>query len=704
MRYFVIFIFCAVFNVMCAEGIYSPCGKLHLTFNLSDGTPCYSLSSEGRRVMDNSRLGFLLADQPDLYSNFSIEKIDTLSFDEIWEPVWGEVAKIRNNYKELCAYLKDDKGRLMNIRFRLYDDGLGFRYEFPRQHSLAYFFIEEELTEFNLGTDCSSFWIPGDYDSNEFVYQKSRLSNLSDVLVRARKSMDSKTIIDNRSVQTPVLFRNENGIYINIHEAALKDYPSMCLTLQEGTYTFKANLTPDPKGYKGRIQSDFNTPWRTVIVSDNAAGILESKLVLNLNEPCKFESTDWVKPMKYIGVWWEMFVPGGSSWNYTDDTNIRLGKYDYNKAMPNGHHGANTENVKRYIDFAAEHGFDGILIEGWNEGWEDWFDKMKFHVFDYKSPYPDFNIEQLNEYARSKGVSLIMHHETSGSTMNYERLMPEAYGLMNRYGYKAVKSGYVGRLYPVGEFHYGQTFINHCLYAIEKAAEHKIMVNIHEAPKPTGMHRTYPNFLACESARGTEYEAFSYNTPEHTTILPFTRMVGGPMDYTPGIMQLDFSYYNKDLKKTLSSTLAKQLGLYVVLYSPLQMAADLPENYERYMDAFQFIKEVPVDWKETRVLEAEPGEYVTIARQDKYSDNWFIGNTTSDHARVAELNFDFLDDTKVYEATIYSDGKDANYQDNPQSYKIIKKKVTCKSKLKLFVAAGGGFAISVKVLKIKDNL
>ncbi|WP_287678123.1 glycoside hydrolase family 97 protein [Bacteroides sp.] len=699
MRNCVILICCVLFNVVQAVEINSPGGKLQLAFRLSDGVPAYSLSSEGKRVMDISRLGFLLADHPDMNGGFSIEKIDSASFDETWKPVWGEVSEIRNNYNELCASLKDDKGRLMNIRFRLYDDGLGFRYEFPRQHSLAYFFIEEELTEFNLGADCSSFWIPGDYDSNEFVYQKSNLSNLSEVLVEARKSMDSKTIIDNRSVQTPVLFRNDNGMYINIHEAALKDYPSMCLTLQDSSYTFKSNLTPDPKGYKGRIQSGFNTPWRTIIVSDDAAGILESKLVLNLNEPCKLKNTGWIKPMKYVGVWWEMFVPWGSSWNYTDDTNIRLGEYDYSKARPNGRHGANTENVKRYIDFAAEHGFGGVLVEGWNEGWEDWFDKMKFHVFDYKTPYPDFDIEQLSDYAESKGVTLIMHHETSGSTMNYERLMPEAYGLMNRYGYKAVKSGYVGRLYPVGEYHYGQTFINHCLYAIEKAAEHKIMVNVHEAPKPTGMHRTYPNYLACESARGTEYEAFAYNKPEHTTILPFTRLIGGPMDYTPGIFQLDFNYYDKNSNKTLSSTLAKQLGLYVVIYSPLQMAADLPKNYERFMDAFQFIKDVPVDWQDTKVLEAEPGEYVTIARKDKKSNDWYVGNTTGENRHVSQLNLDFLDKGKKYKAVIYSDGADAHYRTNPMSYRITEKTVDYRSKIKVAAAPGGGYAISISEIK-----
>lgn len=699
MRNCVILICCVLFNVVQAVEINSPGGKLQLAFRLSDGVPAYSLSSEGKRVMDISRLGFLLADHPDMNGGFSIEKIDSASFDETWKPVWGEVSEIRNNYNELCASLKDDKGRLMNIRFRLYDDGLGFRYEFPRQHGLAYFFIEEELTEFNLGADCSSFWIPGDYDSNEFVYQKSNLSNLSEVLVEARKSMDSKTIIDNRSVQTPVLFRNDNGMYINIHEAALKDYPSMCLTLQDSSYTFKSNLTPDPKGYKGRIQSGFNTPWRTIIVSDDAAGILESKLVLNLNEPCKLKNTGWIKPMKYVGVWWEMFVPWGSSWNYTDDTNIRLGEYDYSKARPNGRHGANTENVKRYIDFAAEHGFGGVLVEGWNEGWEDWFDKMKFHVFDYKTPYPDFDIELLSDYAESKGVTLIMHHETSGSTMNYERLMPEAYGLMNRYGYKAVKSGYVGRLYPVGEYHYGQTFINHCLYAIEKAAEHKIMVNVHEAPKPTGMHRTYPNYLACESARGTEYEAFAYNKPEHTTILPFTRLIGGPMDYTPGIFQLDFNYYDKNSNKTLSSTLAKQLGLYVVIYSPLQMAADLPKNYERFMDAFQFIKDVPVDWQDTKVLEAEPGEYVTIARKDKKSNDWYVGNTTGENRHVSQLNLDFLDKGKKYKAVIYSDGADAHYRTNPMSYRITEKTVDYRSKVKVAAAPGGGYAISISEIK-----
>ena len=699
MRNYVILICCALFNVVQAVEINSPGGKLQLAFQVSDGVPAYSLSSEGKRVIDISRLGFLLADHPDMNGGFSIEKIDRASFDETWKPVWGEVSEIRNNYNELCASLKDDKGRLMNIRFRLYDDGLGFRYEFPRQHGLAYFFIEEELTEFNLGADCSSFWIPGDYDSNEFVYQKSNLSNLSEVLVEARKSMDSKTIIDNRSVQTPVLFRNDNGMYINIHEAALKDYPSMCLSLQDSSYTFKSNLTPDPKGYKGRIQSGFNTPWRTIIVSEDAAGILESKLVLNLNEPCKLKNTGWIKPMKYVGVWWEMFVPWGSSWNYTDDTNIRIGEYDYSKARPNGRHGANTENVKRYIDFAAEHGFGGVLVEGWNEGWEDWFDKMKFHVFDYKTPYPDFDIELLSDYAESKGVTLIMHHETSGSTMNYERLMPEAYGLMNRYGYKAVKSGYVGRLYPVGEYHYGQTFINHCLYAIEKAAEHKIMVNVHEAPKPTGMHRTYPNYLACESARGTEYEAFAYNKPDHTTILPFTRLIGGPMDYTPGIFQLDFNYYDKNSNKTLSSTFAKQLGLYVVIYSPLQMAADLPKNYERFMDAFQFIKDVPVDWQDTKVLEAEPGEYVTIARKDKKSNDWYVGNSSGENRHVSQLNLDFLDKGKKYKAIIYSDGADAHYRTNPMSYRITEKTVDYRSKIKVVAAPGGGYAISISEIK-----
>ena len=699
MRNYVILICCALFNVVQAVEINSPGGKLQLAFRVSDGVPAYSLSSEGKRVIDISRLGFLLADHPDMNGGFSIEKIDSASFDETWKPVWGEVSEIRNSYNELCASLKDDKGRLMNIRFRLYDDGLGFRYEFPRQHGLEYFFIEEELTEFNLGADCSSFWIPGDYDANEFVYQKSNLSNLSEVLVEARKSMDSKTIIDNRSVQTPVLFRNDNGMYINIHEAALKDYPSMCLTLQDNSYTFKSNLTPDPKGYKGRIQSGFNTPWRTIIVSEDAAGILESKLVLNLNEPCKLKNTGWIKPMKYVGVWWEMFVPWGSSWNYTDDTNIRLGEYDYSKARPNGRHGANTENVKRYIDFAAEHGFGGVLVEGWNEGWEDWFDKMKFHVFDYKTPYPDFDIELLSDYAESKGVTLIMHHETSGSTMNYERMMPEAYGLMNRYGYKAVKSGYVGRLYPVGEYHYGQTFINHCIYAIEKAAEHKIMVDVHEAPKPTGLHRTYPNYLACESARGTEYEAFAYNKPDHTTILPFTRLIGGPMDYTPGIFQLDFNYYDKNSNKTLSSTFAKQLGLYVVIYSPLQMAADLPKNYERFMDAFQFIKDVPVDWQDTKVLEAEPGEYVTIARKDKKSNDWYVGNSSGENRHVSQLNLDFLDKGKKYKAIIYSDGADAHYRTNPMSYRITEKTVDYRSKIKVVAAPGGGYAISISEIK-----
>lgn len=699
LRYIVILIICVVFHAASATELLSPNGKLQMSFSLDDGTPYYSLSLEGQKIIGASKLGFLLADQPDLCGNFSIEKTDSQSFDETWKPLWGEVAEIRNHYNELCVCLKDDKDRQMNVRFRLYDDGLGFRYEFPRQYNLAYFFVKEELTEFNLVEDCAAFWIPGDYDSNEFVYQKSNLSNLSETLVEARKSMESKTIIDNHSVQTPALFKTPSGIYLNIHEAALKDYPSMCLTLDKSRYTFHANLTPDPKGYKGRIQSGFNTPWRTIIVSKDAGGIIASKLILNLNEPCQLSSTDWIKPMKYIGVWWEMFVPNGSSWNYTDDTNIRLGEYDYNTAKANGRHGANTENVKRYIDFAAQHGFDGILVEGWNIGWEDWFDKLKFHVFDYLTPYPDFDIKEINAYAQSKGVSLIMHHETSGSTVNYERYMPAAYELMNQYGYKAVKSGYVGRLYPVGEYHYGQTFVEHCQYALEKAAEYQIMVNVHEAPKPTGMHRTYPNYLACESARGTEYEAFAYNQPDHTTILPFTRLVGGPMDYTPGIMQLDFSHYDKNQKKTLSSTLAKQLGLYVVIYSPLQMAADLPANYERFMDAFHFIKDVPVDWQDTKVVEAEPGEYVTIARKDKHSNDWFIGNSNATTPRTSEIKLDFLDAGKRYTATIYSDAKDAHYQTNPMAYEIKTKTVTSKSRIKIYTAPGGGFAVSIKEIQ-----
>lgn len=684
---------------MFSMDLKSPSGNLVLNFKVEDGRPVYSLSAGTTRLLGDSRMGFQLVDLPALDGGFELIKSDTCFVSSLWTPVWGEEEEISNVYRELFVQLKDKENRLLGIRFRLYDDGLGFRYEFPKQALLTHFCIKEELTEFNLLSDATAYWIPGDYDSNEFTYHISSLSNLSRTLKQARQHMESKTIIDDHSVQTPVLFKHSSGYYLNIHEAALKDYPGMNLTLDEEAMTFRANLTPDPKGYKGRIQTDFNTPWRTVIVGEQAADILTSRLVLNLNEPCRLEDTSWIKPMKYVGVWWEMFVPGRSVWTYCNESNIRIDRFDYSKAVPNGKHGANTANVKKYIDFAARNGFGGVLVEGWNIGWEDWFDHQKELVFDFQTPYPDFDIKELSEYARSKGVSLIMHHETSGSTINYERFMPEAYQLMNDYGYKCVKSGYVGRLLPVGEFHYGQSFINHCIYALEKAGDYRIMVNVHEAPKSTGLHRTYPHFLACESARGTEYEAFSTNEPDHTTILPFTRMVGGPMDYTPGILQLDFSYYDKSLKKTLSSTLAKQLGLYVVIYSPLQMAADLPENYERYADAFQFIKEVPVEWKRTKVLEAEPGKYVTIARLDKYSNNWFVGNTTSDTARTAELKLDFLEEGKRYEAIIYSDGADAHYKANPQSYKIWKKKVNHRSKLRVFVAPGGGFAISLKEIK-----
>lgn len=679
-----------------AVPLSSPSGRLKMEFSVDGGVPFYELFVGNQVLVGRSRMGFELVGIKDLAGGFTHVKTDFLSNDYKWSPVWGEVDTIRNSYNEMKVYLEDLDNRQLNICFRLYDDGLGFRYEFPRQPALTHFCIKEEITEFNMVSDADAYWIPGDYDSNEFVYQVSKLSDLEETLVEARKSMDSKTIIDNFSVQTPVLLKTSTGYYVNIHEAALVDYPGMSLTLNPDKFTFKANLTPDPRGNKGRVQTDFNTPWRTIIVGNEAADIIESKLILNLNEPCSFDSVSWIKPMKYIGVWWEMFVPGRSSWNYCDESNIRIDSFDYSMAKPNGRHGANTENVKKYIDFASDNGFDGVLVEGWNIGWEDWFDNQKEHVFDFQTPYPDFDIEYLNSYAAEKGISLIMHHETSGSIMNYERYMDDAYSLMNRYGYRCVKSGYVGRILPVGEMHYGQTFINHCIYALQQAAEHKIMINAHEAPKPTGLHRTYPNYLACESARGTEYEAFAYNNPNHTTILPFTRLVGGPMDYTPGIMQLDFSYYDKNVSKTLSSTLAKQLGLYVVIYSPFQMAADLPENYERYSDAFQFIKDVPVDWSDTKVLEAEPGQFVTIARKDKNSENWFIGNTTSENSRKSIIKLDFLDNRCKYKATIYSDANDADYRTKPQAYTIKEKTVNNRSKLEIYCAPGGGYAVKIE--------
>ena len=699
--------------------LQSPSGNMEMTFQLTEaGTPQYALNYEDRKVILPSDLGFefrgVLKAQELVYNadgtiskedaqpsnsfhdGFSVEGVLTDSFDEVWEPVWGEEAEIRNNYNELVVSLiQKSTNRKIDIRFRLYDDGLGFRYEFPYQEDLSYFVIKEEMTQFALAGDHTAWWIPGDYDTQEYDYTESRLSEIASLMPSAIYGNMSQTPFSVNGVQTSLQMRTDDGLYINIHEAALVDYPCMHLELDPKTMTFTSHLTPDAQGWKGRMQTPCTTPWRTIQVAPSATAQLASRLILNLNEPCAYEDTDWIDPVKYIGVWWEM-ITGKGSWNYTDDfSSVQLGKTDYSKATPNGRHSANNEKVRRYIDFAAEHGFDQVLVEGWNEGWEDWADCNKDYVFDFVTPYPDFDIEELNKYAQSKGVKLMMHHETSSSVRNYERHLDQALDLMDKYGYNSIKSGYVGDILPLGEHHYSQSIINHYLYALKKAAEHKIMVNAHEAVRPTGLCRTYPNLIGNESARGTEYQAFGGNRPHHVTVLPFTRLNGGPMDFTPGIFVMDIADVT-DGKNTswVNSTIANQLALYVTMSSPLQMAADLPEHYEQFMDAFQFIKDVDIDWLQSKYLLAEPGEYVVVARQGKKNGQWFCGGVTDDHKRTLEVPMNFLDPGKVYEATIYADAEDADYKENPQAYKIWKQDVTSDDILTMNLARGGGFAIS----------
>lgn len=690
---------CASFTLKAnAQTLSSPNGQLQAIFSIDNGIPTYQLSYKGKTVIKPSKMGLELFDSPDLIHNFSIVDAQTSSFDETWVPVWGEESKIRNHYNEMAITLQQENThRKMILRFRLFDDGLGFRYEFPEQPELTYFVIKEERTQFAMTGDHTAFWIPGDYDTQEYDYTTSHLSEIRGLMPKAITPNASQTPFSPTGVQTALMMKTADGLYINLHEAALVDYSCMHLDLDDKNFVFESHLTPDGQGRKGYLQTPCVSPWRTIIVSDKAADILLSRITLNLNEPCKLEDTSWIKPVKYVGVWWEM-ITGKSTWAYCDLPSVKLGLTDYSKVKPNGKHGANNDNVRRYIDFAAENGFDQVLVEGWNIGWEDWFGKSKDYVFDFVTPYPDFDLEALNNYAHSKGVKLMMHHETSSSTRNYERHMEEAYALMNKYGYNAVKSGYVGNILPRGEHHYGQWINNHYLYALQKAAEHRIMVNAHEAVRPTGLCRTYPNLIGNESARGTEYQAFGGSKPNHTTILPFTRLIGGPMDYTPGIFEMDISKINPENDSHANVTIANQLGLYVTMYSPLQMAADLPENYERFADAFQFIKDVAIDWDETRVLEAEPGQYITYARKTKGENEWFVGNTNGYDARTSNIIFDFLPKNTTYEATIYSDAKDAHYKTNPQAYQIKKMKVSNKSKLSLYCAPGGGYAISIKPL------
>lgn len=708
-------------NIAKAQELKSPDGNLSLSFSLQNGgIPTYSLKYKNRDVIKPSKLGLELKDNSDVnndFSDFSVKRTDsrkekddkvsllngftvtntkTTAFDETWKPVWGEVKEIRNHYNELSVTLtQKSTDRSILIRFRLFNDGLGFRYEFPEQKNLTYFVIKEERSQFAMTGDHKAFWIPGDYDTQEYDYTTSKLSEIRGLMSKAITPNSSQTPFSPTGVQTALMMKTDDGLYINLHEAALINYSCMHLNLDDKNMVFESWLTPDAQGYKGYMQAPCNTPWRTIIVSDDAREVLASHITLNLNEPSKIEDTSWIKPVKYIGVWWEM-ITGKSTWAYTDDVySVQLGVTDYTKTKPNGKHAANTAHVKEYIDFAALHGFDGVLVEGWNVGWEDWFGNSKDYVFDFVTPYPDFDVKELSAYAKSKGVKIIMHHETSSSVRNYERHLDKAYRFMADNGYNSVKSGYVGNIIPRGEHHYGQWMVNHYQYAFEKAADYKIMVNAHEAVRPTGVCRTWPNLIGNESARGTEYQAFGGSNPDHVTILPFTRLIGGPMDYTPGIFQMDVSKYNPQNNSHVNSTLANQLALYVTMYSPLQMAADIPETYNKHLDAFQFIKDVAVDWDETKILEAEPGDYITIARKAKNAENWFIGSVCDESGRTSNISFDFLDPNKTYIATIYSDAKGAHYKTNPQAYTIRKAVVTSKSKLSQLCAPAGGYAVSV---------
>lgn len=696
-RFFFLLLFLGVTAGMRAEQLVSPNGQLRLNFSINaQGEPVYELYYKDKVVIKPSKLGLELKDDPGLMNGFTLAGVQTSTFDETWQPVWGEEKEIRNHYNEMAVTLNQQaQDRHIILRFRLFDDGLGFRYEFPLQKNLNYFVIKEEHTQFAMAGDHTAFWIPGDYDTQEYDYTESRLSDIRGLMPGAITDNASQTQFSPTGVQTALQMKTADGLYINLHEAALVDYSCMHLNLDDKNLVFESWLTPDAQGNKGYLQAPCTSPWRTVIVSDDARDILASRITLNLNEPCAYDDVSWIKPVKYVGVWWEM-IAGKSTWAYTDDLlSVKLGQTDYSKTKPNGRHGANNEHVKKYIDFAAANGLDQVLVEGWNQGWEDWFGHSKDYVFDFVTPYPDFDVEMLNDYAHSKGVKLMMHHETSSSVRNYERHLDKAYQFMVDHGYNAVKSGYVGDIIPRGEHHYGQWMNNHYLYAVKKAAEYKIMVNGHEAVRPTGLCRTYPNLIGNEAARGTEYEAFGGSKPFHTTLLPFNRLIGGPMDYTPGIFDIRLDFMGDQPHGQVQTTLAKQLALYVTLYSPLQMAADLVENYEKHMDAFQFIKDVAVDWDESRYLEAEPGDYITIARKAKGSNNWFVGGITDENARTAEFKLDFLDADKKYVATLYADGKDADYKDNPTSYQIKKGIVTAKTRISVKEARSGGFALSL---------
>lgn len=685
-------------KVLFATTIQSPSKNLTLLVSIDNaGMLHYDLIHTAGTVVQNAKMGFILKGNNLLDRDFELLNETTQTVDNSWQPVWGEVSSIRNNYQELIyAIRQKNTGTLINIHFRLFDDGLGFRYEFPIQPKLKDFIIEEELTEFKLSGNHTAFWIPGDYDTNEYPYTKSRLSEV-DAVAKSEQHQEiaTRTPIGKNYVQTPLMLKTDGGLYINIHEAALINYSAMQLRIDATTNTLTAALVPDAVGNKVYMNTPCVTPWRTIVVSDKATDILASKLILNLNAPSVIEDVSWIKPVKYIGIWWDMHV-GIAYWNYSNVTNINLATTDWSSLPANGRHGATTERAKYCIDFAAENGFDAVLIEGWNVGWEDWFGKWKENVFDFITPYPDFNVAELQQYAAAKNVKLIMHHETSASVTNYERRLQEAMEFMLTYGYPAVKTGYVGRIIPRGEYHDGQWMVNHYNYVAAQMAKNKLMHDAHEPVRPTGLHRTYPNWLACEAARGNEFNAWSQgNPPEHETILPFTRLMGGPMDYTPGIFEIKMNYYKPASNEQVHTTLAKQLALYLTMYSPLQMAADLPENYLKYPDAFQFIKDVAVDWQDTKYLEAEPGDYITVARKAKNSSKWFVGAITDENKRNATINLNFLDANKLYIATIYADGATADWQNNPQQYQIKKFVVKAGQNLSVPLAAGGGCAISI---------
>ena len=695
--------------LLVAQQVKSPNGNVVVSFSLVDnGVPTYQVSYKGKPVIKQSRLGLELTpsnndgikpEDTNLMNGFKVTNTETSSFKEVWKPVWGETSSILNHYNEMAVSLtQEHPNRTIIVRFRVYNDGMGLRYEFPRQSNLGYFIIKDEHTQFAMAGDHTAWWLPGDYDTQEYETVTSKLSEIRSKMKSAVTDNTSQTTFSDTGVQTSLQMKSSDGLYINLHEAACVNYPTMHLNLDDKNMVFESWLTPDAQGNKAYMQAPRTTPWRTLIVSDDARDMLSSNLILNLNEPCQYDDTSWIKPVKYCGVWWEMIV-GRKSWSYTDEfPAVEIGVTDFSKAKPNGRHGATTAEVKRYIDFAAKNGLDQVLVEGWNIGWEDWFGHSKFKVFDFQTPYPDFDIKALNEYAHSKGVKLMMHHETSASAMNYERYMEDAYKLMNKYGYNSVKSGYVGNIIPRGEHHYGQVMNNHYLYAVTEAAKHKIMVNAHEATRPTGLCRTYPNLIGNESARGTEYEAFGGSNPDHTVILPFTRLQGGPMDYTPGIFETQLKNWSSN-QSYVHTTLAGQLALYLVMYSPLQMAADLPEHYEKYSDAFQFIKDVAVDWDDSKYIEAEPGDYITVARKAKGTDNWFIGGKCDENGHKAVIKLDFLDKGKTYECTIYSDAADADYEKNPKAYSIVRKQVKRGDVLKINEARGGGFGVSLFVKK-----